>query len=216
MQSEQQKVMTRLNELAALAGADEAQIAEEAKAVNWSELQQDDPTEYVLRRQQFEDRMRSVQGRKQQILQQVGQQQQKDQQEQQGKHAEYMQAQYDLLPKAIPEWKDAKIAETERGEIAGYLGSIGYAPNEIEGIVDHRAVVLMRKAMLFDKQRKANPEAKRVLKIGTRVVKPGAVRSKQQVENSDYQESLKQFRKSGGRDDALAADLVEKHLLGEL
>lgn len=56
----------------------------------------------------------------------------------------------ELLLAALPEWKDAEKAKTGKAEISSYLRKQGYAQEEIAQAVDHRAIVLANKAMLYD------------------------------------------------------------------
>lgn len=48
----------------------------------------------------------------------------------------------------IPEWKDAAVASSDHAEIREYLTLKGYSQNDVETIVDHRAVEIARDAVL--------------------------------------------------------------------
>ncbi len=65
----------------------------------------------------------------------------------------------ELLLAAIPEWSDSTKATTEHRQLAEYGKSLGFTEQEVASITDHRAVVLLRKAMLYDKAKQTpNPK----------------------------------------------------------
>lgn len=214
-QQQNEQFQQRLMELDAMAMADEQQLRAEADKIPWDDLRAEDPAEYAAKRQDFEQRFNDIQGRRQQMAAQYQSRLAAQQQQAQQHAGEVKARESEAMLKAIPEWQDSKVAETERSELVSYLQQIGYAPQEISSVLDHRAVMLMRKAMLFDRQQSSEPAKKRVLKIGTKTVKPGSARSKKQAGDSEYKEDLKKFAKSGGRDKGLQASLIEKYFLGD-
>lgn len=87
-------------------------------------------------------------------VQQVQFEQQQLTQAQQQQQAAAIQAkmaeQQSLLLKAIPDWADESKAKAGKTELASYLQKIGFNPDEIASAHDHRAIVMARKAMLYD------------------------------------------------------------------
>lgn len=65
-------------------------------------------------------------------------------------HGQYLAQQYDLMLQAIPEWKDGTAAQTGKKALSDYLTQQGYSADEIAQAVDHRSIVVARKAMLYD------------------------------------------------------------------
>jgi len=59
-------------------------------------------------------------------------------------------AEAQALAKALPEFADSTKAPATKAEIAKYLVKAGFSEQEVGGVADHRAVVLARKAMLYD------------------------------------------------------------------
>ena len=55
------------------------------------------------------------------------------------------------LVAAIPAWSDPAKRTEEFGHVVTYLRDMGYSPEQIEAIDDHRVVLVARKAMAFDK-----------------------------------------------------------------
>lgn len=163
-------------------------------------LIESDPVNYLRQQQAFQawqGQMQQAQWEQQQ-LQAV----QKDEAERfvKARVAEQM----DLLTKAIPEWSDAEKAKTGKAELKSYLQSQGYAPGEVEQAVDHRAIVLARKAMLYDQmvakqgaanQKVANLPPKAPQRPGSGEVSPTDGRTRH----------MQNLKKSGSIDDAANA-----------
>jgi len=81
------------------------------------------------------------------------------------------------LQDSLPEWSDPEVAKAEKKQIAEYLVSNGYSQDELTAASDHRAIIMARKAMLFDSQQTGNNAIKkRVAKI-PKVLKPGTTKS---------------------------------------
>lgn len=111
------------------------------------------------------------------------------------------------LRAALPEWSDPAVAEAEQKKLVEYAKSNALGSpllqGEIDNIADHRVVVALRKAMLFDELMakkdgvRAAVEAKKVAKPG--VAAPPVSRSK------DLARAKDRLRQSGRVDDAAAA-----------
>lgn len=145
----------------------------ELQGVRPDELQKlldTDPKAYLKAREHIEQ--------KQNLLQQAVAERHALQQraiaEQSQRRQQYLAEQREALVEKLPEWRDPKKAEAETREITKFLVAEGYQPHELNDLLDHRALVIARKALLFDKQqaaRKANPTPQP--KPGA-VVRPGA------------------------------------------
>lgn len=144
---------------------------QEQQKTNWEELLQSDPVEYL--RQQHLAQARQAQ------LQQVYQEQQKvlaqQQAEQQHALARHLNEQQQELLAKLPEWKDDAKAKAEKVAIREYLMSQGYDEQSVNNVADARAVVMARKAMLYDQMiSKASAAAKKVSTLPTKVERPGS------------------------------------------
>lgn len=133
-------------------------------------LRQSDPAEWsaqMLQHRQWAEQARAVEQEKARL-------DQEQQAEEAKASAEYVRSQAELLRAAIPEWKDAEVAKAEQTKLANYaLNIIGLTPEEVDGIVDHRVVVAMRKAMQFDELKAKAPDTRaKVEKVKTAA--PGA------------------------------------------
>lgn len=106
----------------------------------------DNPQEFLRQTAQYNQRaqlMHQAMAERQGIAQQ-------QQAMQHQRHAQVLQAERERLGSAIPEWRDSKAKEAEQKLIAETLRKTGYSPEEIGSVADHRAVVLARKAALYD------------------------------------------------------------------
>lgn len=118
----------------------------EFQGVNWGELATNDPAAYVQKRHAYDERQRKLQLAAGQLNQAK---QQQSELESEATRQRIAEEQKILLDK-LPDWKDAKKATVEAAKVREYLTKSGYGPDEVNGVTDHRAVILARKAMLYD------------------------------------------------------------------
>jgi hypothetical protein len=120
----------------------------------------------------------------------------------------------ELLLQAVPEWQDPKKAEQGKQKLYQYAQSFGFTDAELGTIEDHRLMVLLRKAMLYD--RAANKGKKAVAQAkskGVPVLKPGTSRPPKAKRGKRAQrERMSRLEKTGRLDDAAS---VVFHMLGE-
>jgi len=106
----------------------------------------DNPQEFLRQTAQYNQRA--------QLMQQAMAERQGLAQQQQAlqtqRHMQTLEAESERLSQAIPEWRDSKAREADKKLITETLSKAGYRPEEIGSIADHRAVVLARKAALYD------------------------------------------------------------------
>jgi hypothetical protein len=168
---------------------------QEHQKVDMEALLNSDPVEYLRQTHLANTRQAQLQ----QVYterQRVGQQQQAEAQEAQSRH---LQSQQQELLAKLPEWRDAAKADADRAAIRDYLVHEGYEPQSLSQITDARAVVLARKAMLYDKVvAKASAAAKKVASLPTRMERPGVSEQGLDRRTSAYQ----RLSKSGSLNDA--------------
>lgn len=172
---------------------------QEQQNVDWEALLNSDPVEYL--KQQHLAQARQAK------LQQVYTEQQRIAAQQQAEaeqaHASHLQSQQQALLAKLPEWQDAKKADAERSAIRDFLIKEGYEPDSLNKITDAKAVVLARKAMLYDQMMsKAHAAAKKVSNLPTKVERPGVAAEAPGLDKrtSAYQK----LAKSGKAEDAAA------------
>lgn len=144
---------------------------QEQQQTNWNDLLANDPAEYLKQRHLAEQRqaqLNQVYGEQQRVAAQ-------QQAEQAQAYQAHLQAQQQALLAKLPEWKDPAKARAERVALREYLASQGYDEGAINSVADARAVMLARKAMLYDQMMsKADVAQKRVSTLPTKVQRPGA------------------------------------------
>jgi hypothetical protein len=143
---------------------------QQQQQTDWAKLLESDPVEYLKQQHLAQTR--------QATLQQVYAEQQKAQAQQQAEQeqarASYLAQQQEELLAKLPDWKDEAKAKAERTALRDYLLNSGYDKQTVDSITDAKAVVLARKAMLYDRiMDKASAAAKKVSTLPTKVEKPG-------------------------------------------
>lgn len=160
---------TYANNLQKMSAQLEGAIEQQAK-IDWDSLITNDPVE-AMRQQHLLQKRQAQLAQSQQELHRIAQLSQSEQAEALRGH---LQSQQQELLAKLPEWKDEGKAKSEREAIKAYLTKEGYDAKAIEQISDHRAVVLSRKAMLYDQMvAKASAAAKKVQNLPTKVERPG-------------------------------------------
>lgn len=143
---------------------------QEQQQINWAELLENDPVEYLKQQRTYQDRQAALyQARQEQdlLIQQQAQETQKA-------YSNYLEEQQQQLLAKLPAWKDADKAKAERAEIRTFLQEQGYSDEDIKNVSDHRHVLLIRQAMNFAKLLKNAPEAtKKVEKAPIKAERPG-------------------------------------------
>lgn len=79
--------------------------------------------------------------------------------------ATFVQSEREKLSTTVPDWKDPEKFKAGMTEVVQYLKGQGFVDAEIGQVVDARHVLLLRKAMLYDRIKKGEPDTVRRLKI---------------------------------------------------
>ena len=168
----------------------------EFNEVDWNTLKEEDPYAYMLKKDEYRDAQDKLSNAEQQ--QQIVQQQQAEQASQARAH--FVQDQYAKLIEALPEWADKK--SSVKSDVRKYAQDVGFLPEEIEQLADHRSVLILKKAMEFDKiTDKVAPKKKKVKKV-PKVQKSGRGKVKSEAANDKAKKKRTRLRKSGSQDDA--------------
>jgi hypothetical protein len=144
---------------------------------------------------------------KQIVLQQANQaiaaQQRQQQELQQQKIRDWAAEQDKLIVQLVPEWKDKGKRDSELQAVKAYAVDQGMPAEHAEQPIAAWALNMARKAMLYDKAKKAAPQAK-VVNL-PKVMKPGAAPEAGEAERTRADQALKDFRKTGSLQDAARA-----------
>lgn len=128
--------------------------------------------------------------------------------------SEHMEQQKALLLKAIPSWEKPEVAKVEKTEMADYaLSEYGFTAEDMNAVMDHRVLLILRKAMKYDKR--VREDAAR-LKAGkdklaaaaTVTPKPGVPKAPEAKLKKAFAASRSRLRETGSVNDA--ADTIKK------
>jgi hypothetical protein len=204
-EAELQSVRAEREQYAQLLGALQAQVQQAAQPqIDWDRLYQEDPIEWVRQREvmrENQEKAAAIQSEQQRLTQ-------LSQQEQEQQHQQLLQQEAQALIEAIPEWKDSKKAQAEKAMLVQFGQKIGFTPDELKNVVDHRAVVMLRKAALYDQMMSKRGQIKPVTNNGPKPAKPGA--AGRVSSNTEAMRAQQRLAKTGRVDDA--ADAIYKLL----
>jgi hypothetical protein len=123
----------------------------------------------------------------------------------------YLQGEQAKLLEKVPSWSDAKVARSEKAKLLSYAQENGFSEDELKQVADHRALVMLRKAMLYDEAQKAKPAVRQKIDAVVRTATPGSANQpSRQV--SDLTKQKQRLAKTGSVDDAAA---VIKTMIGQ-
>jgi hypothetical protein len=160
-----------------------------------------DPIGYMQAKEAWESRV----GQLQNVLAERDRAQQHTHQQMQAMQQQTLAQARERLVEMLPEWKEPEKARTEQRKVAEYLKGIGYADAEIAQAADPRAIVMARKAMLYDQLQASKPQIQQRVATAPKMVRPGA-----SGPPPDKQKSItQQIRRSGGKDLDAVARLIE-------
>ena len=203
--AELQEVRAEREQYAQLLSALQAQVQQAAQPnIDWDRLYNEDPIEWVRQREvmrENQEKAAAIQS-EQQRLAQLSQREQLQQRE------ALLAQEQEALVAAIPEWKDAKKAQAEKAMLVQFGQKIGFTPDDLKNVVDHRAVVMLRKAALYDQMMSKRGQIKPVTNNGPRPAKPGA--AGRVSSNTEAMRAQQRLAKTGRVDDA--ADAIYKLL----
>jgi len=200
----------RMNEVSQKSKAIEAESAETKRlrdeyAKGLQQLDQalrvPEPNWEELRRTKTNEEFASIHAEyqiQQNNLAKVQQQQQaimsQQQAEAQAQYQNHLKTEFDTMLDKIPAWRDEKVRETERSKVISYAKShMGYTDDEIAQASDHRAIVTLRKAMLYDELMGGKTQAKKKVKTAPKMVKAGSPKTKSEVVSKRNQDMMKRF-----------------------
>jgi len=166
------------------------------ESVDWEALKAEDPYQYMIKKDEYRDAQERVTN----IQQQQNLVQQEQAQQAQQARAHFVQQEYSKLVKALPEWNDKE--STVKKDVQEYAKSVGFLPEEINQLADHRSVLIIKKAMEYNKlTTKVAPKKKAVKKV-PKVQKSGRGNSKEDVAAEAIKKKRARLQKSGKQHDA--------------
>ena len=204
VEAETQAVRAERGQYAQLLGALQAQLQASEPQVDLDRLYNEDPIEWVRQKEVLRERQEkayAIQAEQQRLIQ-------LSQQEQQQSMQQHLESQKDALLAALPAWKDPKKAKLEKAMLIESAKSAGFSDEDLKSVYDHRLVLLLRKAALFDQMVSKRQGIKPVVNNGPRPAKPGA--AGRVSTTSEVTRAQQRLAKTGRVDDA--ADAIFKLL----
>ncbi len=199
VEQETQAVRAEREQYAQLLGALQAQLQSSEPQVDLDRLYNEDPIEWVRQKEVMRERqekMAAIQSEQQRLAQ-------VSQYEQQRAMEAQLASQQEALLAALPEWKDPKKAKAEKALVIESAKAAGFTDEDLKSVYDHRLVLLLRKAALFDQMVSKRQGIKPVVNNGPRPAKPGAAgRVSTTTESTRAKQRL---AKTGRIDDAVSA-----------
>jgi hypothetical protein len=162
--------------------------------------------EWSIKRQEFSDAQNKIQATKAE----QGQAIQRSQAEFQQQHQATLQQEHGKMVEALPDWADAEKQMEIATGIRNYATTQGFQKEELDSLSDHRSLLVLHKAKLYDDLQKADVKGKK-LKGKPRVIRSGRGAEKKQTQKGLRAAKMKRLQSTGHVDDAatLIEDLME-------
>ena len=199
-QAEADLVRTERQQYSQLLGSLKAQLQQNAATqVDMDRLYHEDPIEWVKQRELVRDaeKVHAAINSEQQRLSTI------QAQEQYQSMQAHLAQQQDALLKAIPEWVNPDKAKAEKTLLIEWGQKLGFSSDELKNIFDHRAVVALRKAALYDQMMSKRGNIRPAVNNGPKPAKPGA--AGRMDNTTDSRRSQQRLAKTGRVNDAASA-----------
>ena len=199
VEQETQAVRAEREQYAQLLGALQAQLQSSEPQVDLDRLYQEDPIEWVRQKEVMRERqekLAAIQSEQQRLSKVAKYEQQRAMEAQ-------LASQQEALLAALPDWKDPKKAKAEKALVIESAKAAGFTDEDLKSVYDHRLVLLLRKAAMYDQMVSKRQGIKPVVNNGPRPAKPGAAgRVSTTTEGTRAKQRL---AKTGRIDDAASA-----------
>lgn len=163
---------------------------------DWQRIRRDYPDQYAqawAAWSQHQEQVRLVAAERQRVAHE-------QEQDQLRLRREFVAKEMELLAEAVPEWKDDTKRSAEQKSLAEYGQRLGFTPDELSQVSDHRAILLLRKAMLYDQLQAQKPKLDQVVQK-VKTATPGTAKPKSTAQK-EYVAARQKLAKSGHIDDA--------------
>ena len=167
--------------------------------IDWVALAQSDPTDYAIKKAEY-DRKKELQSQVQQERQKLAEQQRKEQEQ---IYQNHIQNERGKLIELMPIFGDEQKAPKIMKDIGEFAMKQGYTEQEVNMVVDHRAVKTLHDAMKYNQLLERKNLKDKKVKPANRVV---SSEGKNETKSTDkvlrVNDRMKQLKKSGNIKDA--------------
>jgi len=167
--------------------------------MDWQSLKESNPLEYVTKRDEY----REAQDRIGALQQEQTLVRQRQQQEEAQLRTRTLSEENTRLVEKMPEWGESSTKQQMATDLRDYAGSQGFIREEIESLIDHRSLIVLHKAMLYDKLNSGDVRKRKVVNK-PKVIRSGKGSSKKQDAKSQRTAQMKRLQGTGRIDDASA------------
>tara|TARA_R110002020_G_scaffold7935_6_gene32596 strand:+ start:4464 stop:5474 length:1011 start_codon:yes stop_codon:yes gene_type:complete len=154
-QQEYQNVLSQLYQ--------QMEAAHKAPDIDMAKLEQENPVQWMKLKILERDRVAEMQS----IQQEQQRMQAMMHEAQQQKQAEQLSRERAIVLEKIPEWKDTTVQNEEQRKLFEYGKTLEFTDTELGGLYDHRSLIVLRKAMLYDELTGGKKMKQAKSKIGT-------------------------------------------------
>jgi hypothetical protein len=179
----------------------EAQLkAAQPPEIDWDRLYQENPVEWVRQRELVRTRQEQqawVENQRRALAE-------KQALEEQQEAEKTLESERAKLLEQLPEWRDATKARAEKAKIVSYATEkLGFSTDEISDLYDARAVLALRKAMLYDELMTRQKDLRPKIQQKAKPMKAG-VSVPVTTKSVKSRDALSKLQRSGSTRDAAA------------
>ena len=187
----------------------EKAIIGQFQQVDWNGLRISNPGEFLRQQQNLQQSQEYLARIKHEAKNHFEQMRAQYSAHMEAKQQETTMREHQILMAAIPEWHNKEVEKADKEAIINYMFEEGYSPNELNLVYDHRAIMLARKAMLYDKSKKTGEAAvKKVITLAKRTLQPGGRTGGAEVAKQNERALTKAHRANPKSIDAAAARIA--------
>ena len=195
IQQERQQYMEALTNIIAGQGSELEKFAN----INWDELRETDPIEYVTTRERYRETQEKIQSMQHQQAQTAQVQQA---QMNQARH-EMLKVERGKLVEALPEWDEPGTQKELANTLQSYAKTQGFTQEELTELIDHRSILVLLKAHKYDQLQNSDVKSKK-LKNKPKVIRSGTGTTSKGTSKSKRAAKMKRLQSSGHVDDAVS------------
>ena len=170
-------------------------ISQDKPGENLEELKENDPIQYAIQVAEQTESAKKINA--------IRQEQAKVAQEQNSYRVQQqnivVQNEAKMLSEKVKEFSDPKKAEQIKNDIRSFGKSVGFSDQELSQVYDHRHVMILQKAMEYDKLQKSKPGVNKKVSNAPRM----ANKTKKVTNTDAYTKQKKRLKSSGKLTDAV-------------
>lgn len=191
-------IQQQIGEVAAVSQLLEQQLTSQYNSIDWNSLRAQNPSEWVALRQEFTDRVNQINGMKARANQVLQEQIKNQELRSLDAKKNIILREAEALRVAIPDWNDPEVAMKEHAAMAKFVSDIyGIAPADLDEVVDHRHILILRDAMKYREGLAQQTATKKKIASLPRIVKPGSKSTNGAAQRTAEQEKIVRLKKTG-------------------